>query len=139
VSGITTRGIYVLGGDSANKCNEFFGICKFAPLEWGKDCDPFDLLCHVVWDRPTLTRKERADRVRQRNYFTKYGEKAQRVLEALLDKYADEGVASIEENQILTIAPFTQLGTPLEIAKAFGGRDDYQRALWELKQFLYSA
>lgn len=59
--------------------------------EIGKDCDPFDLLCHVAWDMPPLTRKERADQVKKRNYFTKYGEQARRVLEALLQKYADEG------------------------------------------------
>ena len=100
----------------------------------GKAFDPFDLVCHVAWDMPPLTRKERADQVKKRNYFTRYGEQARRVLEALLDKYADEGVAQIEETQILTIAPFTQLGTPLEIIRLFGGLDQYQQAINELEQ-----
>ena len=107
--------------------------------EIGRDCDPFDLLCHIVWDRQPLTRKERAERVKKRNYFTEYGEQAKRVLDALLDKYADAGVAQIEENQVLTIAPFSQMGTPIEIARAFGGLDGYQRAVRELKRSLYSA
>jgi type I restriction enzyme R subunit len=107
--------------------------------EIGRDCDPFDLVCHVAWDKPPLTRKERAEQVKKRDYFTRYGEQAQRVLEALLDKYADEGVGSIEETQILTIAPFTQFGTPIEIIRSFGGLDLYQHALRELEQALYSA
>lgn len=107
--------------------------------EIGRDCDPFDLLCHIVWDMPPLTRKERADRVKKRNYFTEYGEQAKRVLDALLDKYADEGVAQIEENQVLTVVPFSQIGTPIEIIRAFGGSDNYQRAVRELKRSLYSA
>lgn len=105
----------------------------------GKEFDPFDLVCHVAWDMPPLTRKERAEQVKKRNYFTRYGDQARRVLEALLDKYADEGVAHIEETQILTIAPFTELGTPLEIIRAFGGLDEYQLAVNELEQALYSA
>jgi type I restriction enzyme R subunit len=105
----------------------------------GKAFDPFDLVCHVAWDMPPLTRKERAEQVKKRNYFTRYGEQARRVLEALLDKYADEGVAQIEETQILTIAPFTEFGTPLEIIRAFGGLDQYQQAVNELEEALYSA
>lgn len=88
---------------------------------------------------PPLTRKERAERVKKRNYFTEYGEQAKRVLDALLDKYADEGVAQIEENQVLTVVPFNQIGTPMEIVRAFGGLDSYQRAVRELKRSLYSA
>jgi type I restriction enzyme, R subunit len=107
--------------------------------EIGRDCDPFDLLCHVVWDMPPLTRRERAEQVKKRNYFTQYGNQARRVLEALLDKYADEGVGQIEEPQILTVAPFTEFGTPIEIVRAFGGREQYQQALQELKASLYSA
>ena len=105
----------------------------------GKEFDPFDLVCHVAWDMPPLTRKERAEQVKKRNYFTQYGEQAHRVLDALLDKYADEGVAHIEETQILTIAPFTELGTPLEIVRAFGGEEYYQQAVTELEQAIYSA
>lgn len=104
----------------------------------GKAFDPFDLVCHVAWDMPPLTRKERAEQVKKRNYFTRYGEQARRVLEALLDKYADEGVTHIEETQILTIAPFTEFGTPLEIIRAFGGLDQYQQAVHDLEDALYA-
>lgn len=107
--------------------------------EIGRSCDPFDLVCHVAWDMPPLTRKERADQVRKRNYFTKYGDQAKRVLEALLDKYADEGVVHIEEPQILSVSPFTQFGTPIEIVRAFGGFEGYQNAVHELEQELYYA
>jgi len=105
----------------------------------GKTFDPFDLVCHVAWDMPPLTRKERAEQVKKRNYFTRYGAQARQVLEALLDKYADEGVAHIEETQILTIAPFSEFGTPLEIIRAFGGLDQYQQAVYELEHALYRA
>lgn len=107
--------------------------------EIGRDCDPFDLICHVAWDKPPLTRKERAEQVKKRNYFTKYGEQARNVLEALLDKYADEGVEHIEQPQILTISPFDKLGTPMEIIQTFGGMPEYQTALRELENELYSA
>jgi type I restriction enzyme R subunit len=105
--------------------------------ESGKAFDPFDLVCHVAWDMPPLTRKERAEQVKKRNYFTRYGEQARRVLEALLEKYADEGVTHIEEMQILTIAPFVEFGTPLEIIRAFGGLDQYQQAVHDLEEALY--
>jgi type I restriction enzyme R subunit len=107
--------------------------------EIGRDCDPFDLVCHVAWDMPPLTRRERAEQVKKRDYFTRYGEQAQRVLQALLDKYADEGVGPIEETQILTISPFTQFGTPMEIVRSFGGLEQYQQAVYELEQALYRA
>ena len=107
--------------------------------EIGKDCDPFDLLCHVAWDMPPLTRRERSQNVKKRNYFANYGEQARRVLEALLDKYADQGIAQIESRQILTVVPFTQFGTPMEIVRAFGGLEAYEAALRDLKQSLYSA
>lgn len=105
----------------------------------GKDFDPFDLLCHVAWGMQPLTRKERAEKVKKKNYFSKYSDKAQAVLKALLDKYADEGIGHIEEAQILTINPFDQIGTPIEIIKSFGGLDGYQKAILELEQELYSA
>jgi type I restriction enzyme R subunit len=104
----------------------------------GKEFDPFDLICHVAWDRPPLTRRERAEQVKKRDYFNKYGEQARRVLEALLDKYADEGVTQIEEPRILTIAPFTDFGTPVEIVQTFGGSDKYNQALHELEEILYA-
>ncbi|MDA7888961.1 DEAD/DEAH box helicase family protein [Pirellulales bacterium] len=105
----------------------------------GKECDPFDLICHVAFDQPALTRKERANNVRKRNYFTKYGEQARAVLNALLDKYADEGFENIEDLEILKVDPFSQLGTPIEIIKQFGGRDEYLKAIHELQNQLYNA
>ena len=105
----------------------------------GREFDPFDLVCHVAWDQPPLTRKERAARLSKRDYFARYSAQAQRVLQALLEKYADEGVGPIEETQILTIAPFTSFGTPMEIIRTFGGLDQYQHAVHELEQALYCA
>ena len=107
--------------------------------EIGKDFDPFDMLCHVAWDRPPLTRRERVENVKKQDYFAKYGAQAQRVLAALLDKYADEGIASIEETQILTINPFTDFGTPMEIIKMFGNVEQYHQAVSELEQAIYAA
>jgi type I restriction enzyme R subunit len=121
----------------ANEGVFFDALAEEIGRQSGKEFDPFDLVCHVAWDQPPLTRKERAEQVKKRDYFTRYGEQAQRVLQALLDKYADEGVGPIEETQILTIAPFTSFGTPIEIIRAFGGLDRYQCAIHELEQALY--
>ncbi len=123
----------------ANQGIFFEALAEEVDKQSGKDFDPFDLLCHVAWDQPPLTRKERAEQVKKRHYFAKYGEQAQKVLEALLDKYADEGVAAIEETQILAIAPFNRLGTPIELVRAFGGKTQYQQAVNELEQELYRA
>ncbi|HCM62120.1 MAG TPA: DEAD/DEAH box helicase [Morganella sp. (in: Bacteria)] len=106
--------------------------------EVGKDLDPFDLLCHVVYGQPPLTRKERADNVRKRNYFTKYSEPAQHVLNTLLDKYSDEGVQEIEDIQVLKLKPFDSLGRPLEIIKSsFGNKKAYEQAINELENQIY--
>ncbi len=105
--------------------------------EIGKDYDPFDLICHVVYDMPPLTRRERAENVKKRNYFTKYGEQAKAVLEAILDKYADQGPESIEAMEILKVQPLTEMGTPLELVKAFGGKPAYKQAIQELEAELY--
>lgn len=107
--------------------------------EVGKDLDPFDLICHVAFDKPPLTRKERANNVKKRNYFTKYGESASEVLEALLDKYADEGLENLESMEILRIPDFRKYGSPLEIVKKFGGKDKYLRAIRELEKEIYTA
>lgn len=105
----------------------------------GKDCDPFDLICHVAFDQPPLSRRERAEQVRKRDYFTQYGEQARKVLEILLDKYADTGIESIEDIKILTLDPFTKLGTPPELVGSFGGKANYLSALKELENALYMA
>ncbi|WP_372847319.1 EcoAI/FtnUII family type I restriction enzme subunit R, partial [Pontiella sp.] len=106
--------------------------------EVGKDYGDFDLICHIAYDQPPLTRKERADNVKKRNYFTKYGDKARAVLEALLDKYADEGVLTIESPKVLKLTPFDTMGTPVEIINdVFGGKANYECALQELEVELY--
>jgi type I restriction enzyme, R subunit len=99
--------------------------------------DLFDLICHVAYDKPPMTRKERANNVKKRNYFTRYGEQARKVLEALLDKYADYGIENIENMQILSVPPLSEMGTITEIIGAFGNRDDYERAVKELENELY--
>jgi type I restriction enzyme R subunit len=104
----------------------------------GRGLDPFDLICHIAFDQPPLTRKERADGVKKRNVFSMYGEKAREVLGILLDKYADQGLETIEKIDVLRLDPFTQIGTPIEIVKSFGGRDKYLEALQKLETALYA-
>jgi type I restriction enzyme, R subunit len=104
----------------------------------GRDVEDFDLLAHIAYDMPPLTRRERAEKVKKRNYFTKYGDQARAVLDALLDKYADEGISAIEDTKVLRLRPFDAIGTPIEIIKgAFGGKDAYDAALSELEQHIY--
>jgi len=103
----------------------------------GQALDPFDLICHIAFDQPPLTRKERAEQVKKRNYFAKYSGAARQVLEALLDKYADTGIEHIEDIRILRLAPFSQIGAPMELVGAFGGRVGYQQALLELEKDIY--
>jgi len=107
--------------------------------EVGKDFDPFDLVCHVAFDQPPLTRRERAEQVRKRNYFTRYGDKARAVLDALLEKYADEGIEDMESLKVLNVQPLNSLGTPIELLRSFGGKDQYLQAVRELEEQLYSA
>lgn len=107
--------------------------------EVGKDFDAFDLICHVAFDQPPLSRKERAEQVRKRDYFTKYGEEARAVLNALLDKYADEGVQNIEDINVLKVQPINNLGTPMEIIQRFGGRQGYLAAVQEMTGELYKS
>ena len=103
----------------------------------GRDLDPFDLICHVAFDQPPLTRRERAEKVKKRNVFGKYGEKARAVLEALLQKYSDSGITSVENLEILKVAPLVAFGTPHEIVKIFGGKPAYLAAIRELEFALY--
>ena len=106
--------------------------------EIGKDYGDFDLICHIAYDQPPLTRKERANNVKKRNYFTKYGEQARAVLNALLDKYADEGIRTIENAKVLKLKPFSDMGTPMEIInQIFGGKTNFKNAIQELEQELF--
>lgn len=104
-----------------------------------KEMDIFDMICHTAFDQPPLTRTERANRVKKRDYFTKYKEQTRKVLEALLDKYADEGIENIEDMKILQVNPLNQFGSPVEIVKLFGGKKQYIKALSELEQEIYKA
>ncbi len=103
----------------------------------GGGLDPFDLICHVAFDQPALSRRERADNVRKRDVFTRYGDQAREVLSALLEKYADQGLGSMGEIEVLKLDPFPELGTPIELVRRFGGRDQYLAALREIDAALY--
>lgn len=106
--------------------------------EVGKDMDPFDMICHLVYDMPPLTRKERVQNVKKRNYFTQYSETAQQVLDSLLDKYADVGVQEIESMQVLKVQPFNEIGSLSDIIKkGFGGKSQYEQAILELETEIY--
>lgn len=105
--------------------------------EGGLDLDPFDLICHLAFDAPARTRRERAEQVKKRDIFSKYGPQARAVLQALLAKYQDEGVLNLDDPYILQIPPFTGLGTPLQLIKAFGARPDFERAVHEMQAALY--
>jgi len=106
--------------------------------EVGEGYGPFDLICHIAYDQPPLTRAERANNVKKRNYFTKYGNQARAVLEALLDKYADEDIRAIESARILKLKPFSDMGTPVEIInQIFGGKGEYEHAIEELEQTIF--
>ncbi|MFN8578336.1 MAG: DEAD/DEAH box helicase family protein [Candidatus Sericytochromatia bacterium] len=106
--------------------------------EVGKDYDDFDLICHIAYDMPPLTRKERVNNVKKRNYFTKYNDKAKAVLESLLDKYEDSGISSLENFKILQIKPFDSFGTPVEIINnIFGGKENYEKTIQELENEIF--
>ncbi|NTV11238.1 MAG: restriction endonuclease, partial [Zoogloea sp.] len=105
--------------------------------ESGKALDPFDLICHLAFDQPPLTRRERAEQVRKRDYFTRYGTQARKVLEVLLDKYADEGIANLEQMEVLRVAPLDQFGSIKEIVDLFGGKAQYLAAIRDLERHLY--
>ena len=105
--------------------------------ELGKDLDPFDLVCHIAFDAKPLTRRERAENVKKRDVFTKYGGQARAVLGALLDKYADEGILNLDDANVLRIPPLDSLGTPVELVRAFGGKPDFDRAVHDLQFALY--
>ncbi len=105
----------------------------------GDEPDPFDVICHIAFDRPALTRRERAAQVRKRDIFTRYEGQARQVLESLVDKYADAGIGPIEDPKVLTLAPFSEIGAPMELVQAFGGKPGYTRAVHELEDALYQS
>lgn len=105
--------------------------------ELGKNLDPFDLICHIAFDQKPLTRRERAENVKKRDVFTKYGPQARAVLDALLEKYRDEGVLNLDDTNVLKIAPFNEMGSVVQLIKAFGGKDGFETAVHELQDALY--
>jgi type I restriction enzyme R subunit len=105
--------------------------------ELGKNLDPFDLICHIAFDRKPLTRRERAENVKKRDVFSKYGGPARAVLDALIAKYADEGVLNLDDSNVLKIPPLSSLGTPVQLIKAFGGKEKFVAAVHELQSALY--
>ncbi len=104
-----------------------------------RDVDDFDLICHIAYDKAPLTKAERANNVRKRGYLYKYSGLAQEVLNALLDKYMDEGIQDIESLEILSNDPFRKFGTPTKIAKLFGGKSGYLQAIRDLQKEIYAA
>ncbi len=111
--------------------------CLQEEVSNGKELDPFDLVLHVAYGKKPLTRRERAMKVHKDSYFNKYGEKARKVIDVLLDKYADEGIENLENPEVLSVSPINKLGRPLEIMKLFGGREGYLKMLKELKERVY--
>lgn len=102
-----------------------------------EDVDDFDFICHVAYDKKPLTRKERANNVKKRDFLSKYSGVAREVLEALLDKYMNLGIYEIEKTEILKLDPFMKLGKPAKIAGYFGGKDGYIKAVQELADAIY--
>ena len=102
-----------------------------------EDVDDFDFICHIAYGKKPLTRRERAENVKKRDLFHKYGPQAQKVLEALLDKYANEGISELENSKVLALDPFRQMGAPSKIATFFGGKQQYNKAVKELEQLIY--
>jgi type I restriction enzyme R subunit len=105
--------------------------------ELGKNLDPFDLICHVAFDKKPLTRRERAENVRKRDVFAKYGGQARAVLDALLEKYRDEGVLNLDDANVLRVTPFTTMGSVVQLIKAFGGKEGFEKAVHEMQDALY--
>lgn len=114
---------------------------RLEPLaeEVNPDLDPFDLICHVAYGRPPLTRRERAENVRKRDVFSKYGPQARAVLDALLEKYQDDGVVDLADVRILQVPPIDRIGTPVELIRQFGSRAGFEQAVHELQDALYEA
>lgn len=112
-------------------------LIKDVSKKLGAEPDPFDVICHIVYDQPPLSRKERAEQVRKQNYFSKYEGASKQVLDALLDKYTDDGIEPIEDVKILTLAPFSQIGSLMELVDAFGGKPGYTEAVRDLEDELY--
>ena len=108
--------------------------------ELGKtELDDFDLICHIAYDKAPLTKRERAENVKKRHYLYKYSDLAKQVIEALLDKYANDGIRDIEDTKVLQLKEFQKIGSPMKIVKSFGGKEAYLKAVQELENEIYYA
>lgn len=117
---------------------EQYGVSlKSLSAEVGKELDPFDLILHVAYDQRPLTRTERAEKIRKRNYFAKFGYTARAVMEALLNKYQDDGVIDLNDPNVLRIAPFAMMGTPVQLVSQFGSKEKFESAVQDLQSKLY--
>ena len=103
-----------------------------------EDVDDFDFICHLAYDRKPLTRKERANNVKKRDFLSRYSGVAREILEALLDRYMNTGIYEIEQTEVLMLDPFRRYGKPSKIAQAFGGKEGYLKAVRELEEEIYS-
>lgn len=112
-------------------------LIKGVSKKLGAEPDPFDVICHIVYDQPPLSRKERAEQVRKHDYFSKYEGASKQVLKALLDKYTDAGIEPIEKVAVLNTSPFSQMGSLMELVNAFGGKPGYTEAVKDLENELY--
>jgi type I restriction enzyme R subunit len=104
----------------------------------GKEYDPFDLILHVAYGKKPKTRSERAKKVKQDSYWDKYGKQAREVINALLDKYSDEGIENLEDAEVLRVVPLNKFGRPLEIMKLFGGKEGYKKMVREVEARIYA-
>ena len=104
-----------------------------------RDIDDFDLICHIAYDKKPLTKAERANNVRKRGYLHQYSDTAREVIAALLDKYSDAGLATIDSIEVLSLDPFRNIGSPAHIVKLFGGREQYIQAVRNLQREIYKA
>ena len=103
------------------------------------EVDDFDLICHLAYDKKPLTKAERANNVKKRHYLYKYSDLAKQVIEALLDKYANDGIRDIEDTKVLQLKEFQKIGSPMKIVKSFGGKEAYLKAVQELENEIYYA
>ncbi|SLC92062.1 type I restriction-modification system, R subunit [Mycobacteroides abscessus subsp. abscessus] len=106
--------------------------------EVGVDLDPFDLILHIAYDKKPLTRSERANNVKKQGYLYQYSEVAQKVLQALLDKYTDAEIVDFNDTKILELQPFTEIGTPIKLVRAFGNKKKFMAAVKDLEKMLYA-
>lgn len=102
-----------------------------------RDLDPFDLIVHIAFDQPPLTRAERAANVKKRHVYAKYGAEARVVIDALLDKYADDGVLDLADTKVLQLRPFDDMGTVVQLVNRFGGKPGFENAVREIQGALY--